>query len=260
MAWLIWHQLLGKPRLAIGRDRQQGSRLGPEFAAPVIKHTLKQSGLAFREFDSEAELCDHAAELLSRQKIIGWFHGRMEFGPRALGCRSILADPRDPEMQTTLNQKIKFRESFRPFAPAVLAEAAEQYFELPPGQSSPYMLLVAPVCESQRTELTAEDLDRQGLDKQAVKRSTIPAVTHVDYSARIQTVDEQADPRFRSLLESFNAKTGCPILINTSFNVRDEPIVCTPLDAIRCFQATQMDALVIGNCLLLKSEGANGGS
>jgi carbamoyltransferase len=202
------------------------------------------------------------ARALADGKIVGWFQGRMEFGPRALGARSILADARRPEMQSVLNQKIKFREGFRPFAPAVLAERAHEWFELPRGQDSPYMLLTAPVREQHRAILSAEDRETMHSHpdfcrRAAVVRSTIPAVTHVDYSARVQTVDALRHPTFHSLLSAFHDLTGCPVLANTSFNVRGEPIVCTPADAYRCFLATGMDVLVLEDCLLEKLATAN---
>ena len=263
VAWLIWHQLLGRPRPDSVSDhsvpdRQQGSLLGPEFDHELIRKTLAASGLQFDQFECEARLCDYVAELLIQQKVIGWFQGRMEFGPRVLGSRSLLADPRGEKMQALINQKIKFRESFRPFAPAILEGVADTYFDLPKGQPSPYMLLVAPIRENQRVELNTEDQHRKGLDKLNVKRSLFPAITHVDYSSRVQTVNACSHPRLGRLLESFQNKTGCPMLVNTSFNVRDEPIVCTPQDAVSCFQATEMDVLVIGDFVVLKPGVADG--
>jgi carbamoyltransferase len=204
-------------------------------------------------------LFQHVAELLEREMIVGWFQGRMEFGPRALGGRSILGDPRSPGMQATMNLRIKFRESFRPFAPCVLSEYAADWFEMAPGQESPYMLLVAPVRACRRTEITPED--RVILDSDPdlrrrvnIPRSQVPAVTHVDYSARIQTVDSVRNPSLHGLLDAFYSRTGCPVLVNTSFNVRGEPIVCTPEHAYRCFLATGMDALVLEDCVLVKSD------
>jgi len=207
----------------------------------------------------EAELLELVTDLLVSEKVVGWFQGRMEFGPRALGARSILGDPRSPKMQTKMNLKIKFRESFRPFAPVVLQSEAHRWFGLEAGQESPYMLLVAPVLEEHRTPVTAEQArvmqdDPDLRNRVNVPRSTVPAVTHVDYSARVQTVDEGRNPRFARLLQSFFKRTGCPVLVNTSFNVRGEPIVCTPEDAYRCFLGTEMDALVMEDVVLLKEQ------
>ncbi len=203
------------------------------------------------------------AELLEAEKVVGWFQGRMEFGPRALGARSIIGDPRSPKMQATMNLKIKFRESFRPFAPMVLREQAHRWFGLAPGQESPYMLLVAPVLDERRVAVGADaqarmDGDPDLRNRVNVPRSTVPAVTHVDYSARIQTVDEVRNPRTAGLMRSFFERTGCPVLVNTSFNVRGEPIVCTPEDAYRCFLGTEMDALVLENVILLKTDVRDG--
>ena len=193
-------------------------------------------------FDDEADLVEHVARLMADGQVIGWFHGRMEFGPRALGARSIIGDPRSPAMQATMNLKIKYRESFRPFAPCVLQEHAHEWFDMRPGQESPYMLLVAPVLEEHRVPLAADELammehDPDLRNRVNLVRSTIPAVTHVDYSARVQTVDEGRNPRFYRLMRAFRDLTGCPVIVNTSFNVRGEPIVCTPEDAYRCFLA-----------------------
>ncbi len=251
VALFVWHQLLGNERIPEPRDAMRGALLGPRFDASDIRAALDRAGAAYRLIDDEDELCDVAAALLTGGNVLGWFQGRMEFGPRALGSRSILGDPRDPKMQSVMNLKIKFRESFRPFAPAVLEEHAGDWFDCDGFEESPYMLLVAPVSAQHRT--SAAD-DRRGLAKLGVARSDIPAVTHVDYSARLQTVDGDRHVRFRKLLERFWAKTGCPVLINTSFNVRGEPIVCTPDEAYRCFLATDMDALIIENFLLLKAE------
>ena len=194
------------------------------------------------------------AELLATENVVGWFQGRMEFGPRALGARSILGDARSAKMQSVMNLKIKFRESFRPFAPSVLEEKAPEYFGLRAGQESPYMLLVAPVNESKRKKLNGEEIGLQGIEKLKLPRSVVPAITHVDYSARVQTIDAARHGRYRTLVEMFEKKTGCPVIINTSFNVRGEPIVCTPQDAYRCFMATNMDVLVLEDFVLLKSE------
>jgi carbamoyltransferase len=256
-ALFVWHQLLEKPRTVNGRDTQQGSFLGPSYSADQISDFLAEQGGSSQRFSSEFELLEHIAGLLADGKVVGWFQGRMEFGPRALGARSILGDPRSPEMQATMNLKIKFRESFRPFAPAVLQDRAAEWFELKPGQESPYMLLVAPVRKDRRVSIAPDALktmhDSPDLRHRVnVVRSEIPAVTHVDYSARLQTVDEQRNPRFTRLLEAFERLTGCPVLVNTSFNVRGEPIVCTPADAYRCFLATEMDVLVLEDHVIIK--------
>ena len=255
-ALLIWHQLLNKPRTPGKPDSQKGSLLGPGYQDDEIRACLDEAGATYHECADDDELIEEAAQLLASQRVVGWFQGRMEFGPRALGCRSILGDPRNREMQTTMNLKIKFRESFRPFAPSVLAERASDYFGLEPGQQSPYMLLVAPVVESERQPLSAEEQELRGLEKLKSLRSTIPAVTHVDYSARVQTVGEGAHPRYRRLLQKFEEKTGCGLVINTSFNVRGEPIVRSPREAYRCFMATRMDALVMGRFVLFKDRQA----
>jgi carbamoyltransferase len=257
-ALFVWHQLLNHPRSPGGRDAQQGSLLGPRFAPDAVHKLLSARSIAFRPLP-EADLVREAAELLAAEQVVGWFHGRMEFGPRALGARSILGDPRSRRMQSVMNVKIKFRESFRPFAPAVLAEHAGEWFDLPRGQESPYMLLVAPVrpnhllpvTDEQRTTLSGHpDLTV----RLAVPRSAIPAVTHIDASARVQTVDPARNPCFHELLRAFHARTGCPVLVNTSFNVRGEPIVCTPEEALRCFLATDMDALVLEDVILRKED------
>jgi carbamoyltransferase len=250
VALFIWHQLLDQPRAPVARDRQQGSLLGPSYDDQQIKTFLDETGADYRQCYSDDELCREVAELLATGKVVGWFQGRMEFGPRALGARSILGDARSRAMQSVMNLKIKFRESFRPFAPSVLEERAGQYFELPTGHESPYMLLVAPVTAEQR--LAAGGQPASGLDKLKDCRSTIPAVTHVDYSARVQTVDADRHGRYRKLLEHFHERTGCPVLINTSFNVRGEPIVCTPAEAYRCFLSTHIDALVLERFVLEK--------
>ena len=255
VALFIWHQLLDQPRTPLARDSQSGSLLGPAYSDEQIKAALAGLGAEYEYCATDDELCDRVAGLLAEQKVVGWFAGRMEFGPRALGARSILGDARSPAMQSVMNLKIKFRESFRPFAPAVLEEQAPEYFELPAGQDSPYMLLVAPVAAQQRLEANGRT-DLQGLDKLKALRSTIPAVTHVDHSARVQSVDVARHGRFRTLLERFYAKTGCPVVINTSFNVRGEPIVCTPEQAYRCFMATHIDALVLERFVLVKKDAA----
>jgi carbamoyltransferase len=260
-ALFVWHQLLDHPRRPEGRDAQHGSFLGPRFTTDEIERALGRQGATGRRFDDETELLDHVAGLLAEGKVVGWFQGRMEFGPRALGARSILGDPRSPAMQATMNVKIKFRESFRPFAPAVIRERAAEWFDLDPGHESPYMLLVAPVLEHRRVPVDAEALEVMEHDPDLRKRvnvvrSEVPAVTHVDYSARLQTVDEERNPRFCRLLEAFDRLTGCPVLVNTSFNVRGEPIVCTPEDAYRCFLATDMDALVLEDLVVAKDAAA----
>jgi carbamoyltransferase len=258
-ALFVWHQLLDKPRTPLQPDSQKGSLLGPRATTETIQRFLNQAEAPYSSFDSEAELLDHTAQLLADGKIVGWFHGRMEFGPRALGGRSILGDPRSPKMQSDMNVKIKFRESFRPFAPSVLAEHAAEWFGMAPGQESPYMLLVAPVRDERRVPIGEADLrvmKQSGDLRQRVniKRSTVPAITHVDYSARVQTVDEGRNPRYYRLLKRFYELTGCPMVVNTSFNVRGEPIVCTPQDAYRCFLATDMEALVLEDCVLHKED------
>ncbi len=260
-ALFVWHQLLDHPRRPEGRDSQQASLLGPRFSTDEIERALGRHGAIGRRFDDEAELLEHVAALLAEGKIVGWFHGRMEFGPRALGARSILGDPRSPAMQATMNVKIKFRESFRPFAPIVLRERAAEWFDLDPGHESPYMLIVAPVRDDRRVPVDSETLAVMEHDPDLrrrvnVVRSEIPAVTHVDYSARLQTVDADRHPRLYRLLEAFERLTGCPVLVNTSFNVRGEPIVCTPEDAYRCFLATDMDALVLEDIVVAKDEAA----
>jgi carbamoyltransferase len=251
-ALFVWHQLHDRPRKATPGDSQRGSLLGPSFTRNEIQSFLEGAGAVFTAYDDEADLADRVAELLADEKVVGHFDGPMEFGPRALGNRSILGDARSPKMQSVMNLKIKFRESFRPFAPCVLREHAHEWFDLKEGQESPYMLLVAPVLEHRRVEATADGA--RGLDKLKGIRSTIPAVTHVDCSARVQTVDPQRHPRTYRIIRSFMERTGCPVIINTSFNIRGEPIVCTPEDAWRCFMATDMDVLVLGSFVLLKSE------
>ncbi|HVL97732.1 MAG TPA: carbamoyltransferase [Egibacteraceae bacterium] len=252
VALLIWHQLCDKPRVAQQPDAQEGSLLGPAFPPADVRAALGGAGAAYHIVGEEESLCAQVAALLADGNVVGWFQGRMEYGPRALGSRSILGDPRNPQMQSLMNVKIKFRESFRPFAPSVLADQAGEWFDLPGGVDSPYMLLVAPVSASRRLPVSGHE---RGLDMLRVPRSEIPAVTHVDYSARLQTVDERFG-RYHRLLEAFHERTGCPVLINTSFNVRGEPIVCTPAEAYRCFMATDMDVLVVEDCLLRKEEQA----
>ena len=258
-AQFVWHQLLDKTRQPADRDSQRGSFLGPAFSTREIQRFLDEQGVVYRQLDSEVDLLAHVASLLADEKIVGWFHGRMEFGPRSLGARSILGDPRSSKMQSTMNLKIKFRESFRPFAPCVLEEHAHEWFDVRPGQESPYMLLVAPVREERRVRVDPVELAKMQHDPDLrrrvnVVRSTVPAITHVDYSARVQTVDETRHGRFYRLLQAFYDRTDCPILVNTSFNVRGEPIVCTPEDAFRCFMATDMDALVVEDCVIHKQD------
>jgi carbamoyltransferase len=258
-ALFVWHQLLDKPREPKGRDSQKGSWLGPQFRQEEIDSFLEREHIPFRRFSDETALLDFVAKALAQGKIFGWFHGRMEFGPRALGARSIIGDARNSAMQAAMNLKIKFRESFRPFAPCVLRERAHEYFDMRPGEESPYMLLVASVLEKHRAVLSEADFKKMTEDPDLrhrvnVARSALPAITHVDYSARVQTVDESRHGRFYRLLKAFERETGCPVLVNTSFNVRGEPIVHAPEDACRCFLATDMDGLVLGNSVLLKEQ------
>lgn len=251
-ALFTWHQILGNPRrVKEGRDAQRGSYLGPEYTNGSINKFLHKHAITYKEL-SDSELTSVISELLAQEKVVGWFEGRMEFGPRALGSRSILGDARSPKMQSVMNLKIKFRESFRPFAPSVKAERVSEYFEI--DRASPYMLLVAPVKKKRRREMTEDEKNLWGIDKLNVVRSDIPAVTHIDYSARLQTVNKNDHPLYYGLISKFEEKTGCPVIINTSFNVRGEPIVCTPLDAYKCFMRTEMDYLVMGNYLLDKQE------
>jgi carbamoyltransferase len=225
--------------------------LGPSYTNEEIKQFLKEQEAPY-ECLSDEDLLDRVVDDLAAEKVVGWFQGRMEFGPRALGARSILGDARSPKMQSVMNLKIKYRESFRPFAPSVLRERLSDYFDI--RADSPYMLLVAPVREERRTALTREQEALWGIDLLHVPRSDIPAVTHVDYSARIQTVHKETNPRYYQLLKVFEAKTGCGVIVNTSFNVRGEPIVCSPREAYRCFMRTEIDVLVLENCLLYKAD------
>jgi carbamoyltransferase len=245
-ALCAWHGYLGKPRTPVKGDAMQGSFLGPEFGAEEIRDRLRVAGAVFEEVADDILLRD-TAQAIAAGEVVGWFQGRMEFGPRALGNRSIIGDPRNPQMQRTMNLKIKFRESFRPFAPSVPRELVSDYFEL--DTDSPYMLLVAPV--KPELQLPAAP-GLFGIDKLMQPRSSIPAITHVDYSARVQTVNRDTNPRYHALIEAFRALTGCGVLINTSFNVRGEPIVNTPEDAYRCFMRTGIDRLVVGNCVMRK--------
>lgn len=250
-ALAVYHIHLGKPRSCEGRDKMRGSYLGPAFDQSDIERRLTAAGADYVVLD-DADLYETCARAIAEEKALGWFQGRMEFGPRALGGRSILADARSPRMQSVLNLKIKYRESFRPFAPSILRESVADWFEL--DGDSQYMLLVADVVPSRRRPKTEADEALFGIEKLNVPRSEIPAVTHVDYSARIQTVHAETNPRYYELIRAFHRKTGCPILVNTSFNVRGEPIVCTPEDAFRCFMGTEMDALALGNCYLRKED------
>ena len=255
-ALLAWHHWAEQPRSPTKPDGQRGSLLGPAYRNDDIARFLDGEGAVWEHADDEDELLDLVVDALEAGEIIGWLHGRMEFGPRALGARSILGDPRSPEMQQKMNLKIKFRESFRPFAPVVLDAHAHEIFELEPGQESPYMLLVANVRENLRRDLSDDELRRlRDPDlriRVSVPRSTVPAVTHVDWSARIQTVDAERHGRFHRLLTRFHERTGCPVLVNTSFNIRGEPIVCTPADAYRCFMGTEIDLLVLEDLFLRK--------
>ena len=251
-AMMAWHGLEGQPRRPNGRDdAMRGALLGPAFSNEEIERYLTRQGAPYVRLNDH-ELVDRVAQALAAGKIIGWFQGRMEFGPRALGSRSMIGDARSPEMQSVMNLKIKYRESFRPFAPSVLRERVADYFEM--DADSPYMLLVAPVLEKRRTEITPEQGRLWGIERLKVPRSDIHAVTHVDYSARIQTVQETTHPRYYSLLKTFEANTGCGVIVNTSFNVRGEPIVCSPAEAYRCFMRTELDVLVLENCILEKSQ------
>ncbi len=245
-----WYQQFGKPREASPGDSQRGSYLGPEFAEAQIQSELNPLGAVYETFASTDELAAAMADVLAEGKIVGHFAGRAEFGPRALGHRSLLGDPRNPEMQTRMNVAIKFRESFRPFAPSVIEGRQSEYFEL--DAESPYMLLVAPVREDRRRKLTPDEEKLFGIEKLKTLRSDLPAITHVDYSARVQTVSRERSPRYHAVLEAFERKTGCPVLVNTSFNIRGEPIVHSPGDAYRCFMFTDMDVLVVGQCLMRK--------
>jgi carbamoyltransferase len=251
-ALCAYHVHKDQPRQVSGTlDAMAGSYLGPAFAQADIERCLTAAGAIFTVLDNE-EIVEKTAEELADGKAIGWFNGRMEFGPRALGARSILADPRSPIMQKTLNLKVKFRESFRPFAPSVLREDVADWFEM--DSDSPYMLMVADVLAKHRRSMTPAEDALFGIDKLNVPRSVIPAVTHVDYSARVQTVHKETNPRYHAVLSAFKKRTGCPVLVNTSFNVRGEPIVCTPEDAFRCFMGTEIEVLVVGNCFLRKED------
>jgi len=252
VAQLIWHRHMGRKRSVVpGRDAMKGCYLGPEYTDQEIMAVLDDYGAVYERVD-RGERIHRVAQALASKKVVGWFNGRMEFGPRALGSRSILGDPRSPEMQSVINLKIKFRESFRPFAPTVLEDRAGEYFEL--DDPSPYMLVVAPVREERRISPDPDNRHLRGTDKLRVMRSDVPAVTHVDYSARIQTVSRETNPDYYDVIAAFDALTGCPVVVNTSFNVRGEPIVCSPGDAYRCFMRTDMDRLSIGPFFLKKEE------
>jgi len=251
-ALFVWHKYLGNPRKADGqRDSINASLLGPEYTDPQIEAYLRENNIPFTRLTNE-EFPEKVADLLAQEMVVGWFEGRMEFGPRALGARSILGDARSPKMQEAMNVKIKFRESFRPFAPSVLEERCADYFELK--TKSPYMLLVAPVQKALRQQMSADEEKLFGIEKLNVVRSSIPAVTHVDYSARVQTVDGGTNPLYYRMIKKFEQKHGCPVVINTSFNVRGEPLVCRPEEAFTCFMRTDMDYLVMGHCLLDKTK------
>ncbi len=250
-AAVAWFEYKGAPRRVNGHDAMRGSYLGPHYSREEVRRQLDAAGAKYVELP-DAELMPRLARILAEENVVGWVQGRMEFGPRALGGRSIIGDPRSAKMQTVMNLKIKYRESFRPFAPSVLAERVSDYFELE--AESPYMLIVAPVREELRIPLTEEQQKLFGIEKLKLKRSQLPAITHVDYSARVQTVHPETNPRYHALLKAFEQETGCGVLVNTSFNVRGEPIVCTPADAYRCFMRTEMDYLVVENFLLDKKD------
>ena len=245
------HIFRDRPRKTNGRDSMSGAFLGPSFSQADIERRLTEAGARFAVL-SEDEVIETTAQALANHQAVGWFQGRMEFGPRSLGARSILGDPRSPHMQRNLNLKVKYRESFRPFAPSVLREDVADWFEL--NADSPYMLIVADVCKDKRRAMTPEEQGLFGIDKLNIARSEIPAVTHVDYTARVQTVHAETNPLYYRLIQRFKALTGCPVLVNTSFNVRGEPIVCSPEDAFRCFMGNELDLLVVGKCVLRKSQ------
>jgi carbamoyltransferase len=251
-ALFIWHQLLGNERTVREPDGQNASLLGPSFSHEEIAAFLENTDAVFEHFDDEGELDSAIVDLIEQERVVGLLQGRMEFGPRALGCRSIIGDARSRDMQKVMNLKIKFRESFRPFAPIVLRERVSDFFEMEDEADSPYMLLVADVAQGKRLQVS--DNDAEGLDKLKVIRSEVPAITHVDNSARVQTVDPVRHKRLHRLMRRFEERTGCPVMINTSFNVRGEPIVCTPEHAYHCFMGTEMDVLVLENFLLKKEE------
>ena len=240
------------PSISVRRINQI-SLLGPQYNQHEVRYFLDSAGITYHYLEQQRELCDAVAVMLDEQQVIGWMQGRMEFGPRSLGNRSILGDARSAQMQANINLKIKFRESFRPFAPAVLKDHADDYFDLR-GLCSPYMLLVAPVAEKQRLDLTPEQLAVQGVDRRLIARSSVPAITHVDNSARVQTIDKDVNPLFHELVQQYYQLSNSPLVVNTSFNIRGEPIVRTPQDAYRCFMATKMDVLVMDHFIVKKSE------
>ncbi len=256
-ALFIWHQLLDNERTVESPDGQHASLLGPQFGDDDIAKFFDGVGAKYEHFEGGEGLVDRVAGLMAEENVVGWMQGRMEFGPRALGSRSIIGDARSEQMQSTMNLKIKFRESFRPFAPSVLKERVHEYFDMRENEDSPYMLLVAPVKEERRTQMSEDQQKLAGIEKLKVKRSDVPAITHVDYSARVQTIDAERHGRYYQLIKRFEEKTGCPVIINTSFNVRGEPIVCTPEHAYRCFMSTHMDVLVVENYVLLKTTQPN---
>jgi carbamoyltransferase len=253
VALYLSHRLHGHPRAVPpgAMDAQAGSYLGPGYDADAVEDALRHAGAVYERIP-DGEIAVRAAQILTEGNVVGWFQGRMEFGPRALGARSIIGDARDPDMQSRMNLKIKYRESFRPFAPSVLAERAGEVFE--EGNESPYMLLVTHVRPEHRKALTDGDLGKKGIDLLKVPRSHVPAITHVDHSARVQTVHAETNPLYHAMISEFHRRTGCPLVINTSFNVRGEPIVCTPDDAFRCFAGTEMDVLIAGPFLLRKEK------
>jgi carbamoyltransferase len=253
-ALFTWYQLLGNERTCESPDFQSGSLLGPVYSNKEIQRFLDSIQAEYHTYLDEEDLVEKVAGLIAEEKVIGWFQGRMEFGPRALGSRSIIGDARSRKMQSIMNLKIKFRESFRPFAPSILRESVSDYFEMRPEEDSPYMLLVADVQESKRLDPDGKTRDLEGIEKLKVARSVVPSITHVDNSARVQTVDRERHGRYYDLLKCFSEKTGSPVIINTSFNIRGEPIVCTPQDAYRCLMATNMDVLVLENQVLFKAE------
>ena len=248
-ALALWHLEQNNPRKVNPNDDMQGSYLGPKYSQNEIQNELDKIGAVYKIKDEE-DLLNQTADDLSIGEAIGWFQGRMEFGPRALGNRSILGDPRSSEMQKNLNLKVKYRESFRPFAPSILKEDLAEWFNI--SEDSPYMLMVADINKDKIIEMNEEQIKLFGIEKLNIKRSEIPAVTHVDYSARIQTVHKETNEKYYKLIQKFKEKTNCPVIINTSFNVRGEPIVNTPLDAFNCFMGTRLDKLIIGNCYLEK--------
>ena len=250
-ALALWHIEQNNQRIVNPKDDMQGSYLGPEYLQNEIENELKNIGAKFSVLD-EDKLIDKTAEDISNGMAVGWFQGRMEFGPRALGARSILADPRSENTQKNLNLKVKYRESFRPFAPSILKEDLSTWFQI--DRDSPYMLMVANINKEKTIQMNEKQKKLFGIDKLNIKRSEIPAVTHVDYSARVQTVHKETNEKYYKLISKFKEKTGCPVIVNTSFNVRGEPIVNTPLNAFNCFMGTELDRLIIGNCYLEKKD------